>query len=687
MIGISMIGLAGFRTLTKDVARKLVLCSFFCGLPAAQLAQAQAPTVSTVTPNIGATTGGVKVTIAGSNFQGGATVMFGTVSATSVTFVSATQLTAVTPKHAAGTVAVSVTDSGGTGALPSAYTFTTGPVVWGVSPMSGPIAGGNVVALTGVNLKPVTQVLFGSSLATIQSTAAGKVVVAAPSGVGRVNVTVQSSYGKYTVVNGYAYNMFITTTGLDDSYENLPYSNTLQASGGLAPLTWSIVSGNLPGGLTLSPSTGTISGTPNTTINTYTVKFQVLDSSNPPESATTTLTFNNLYGFRAIPIPANFFGMSIFNQTGPYPTVPIGALGKGDGTDWPFIEQTQGVFNWKNLDEYVSLAQAKGISFYWVNTGVPPWAAADPSTCFPSGTVQTCSSMVSNISYLDDFMNALLARYNGITMPKIQMYELWNEPDISAQFTGTMADMIELTTHIYNDVRAGDPAALIASPSALHADWLLSYFQQGGPKGVDQIDIHGYPNVGQNDVPEAVVAFKSVNPKINMAKVGLQNLPIIDSEGSWGGQNAITDPDYRASFVARYLFENWSVGLPILYWYEWDGPVWGTLWTANNGITPAGTAYGIVEGWMTGATMTAPCSMNGGSYYKAIYTCKLTRPGGYQALAVWNTMQTCSSGVCTTSPYRPSSTYVQYRDISGNLVKISPGQTVQIGLKPILLEN
>jgi hypothetical protein len=90
---------------------------------------------------------------------------------------------------------------------------------------------------------------------------------------------------------------------------------------------------------------------------------------------------------------------------------------------------------------------------------------------------------------------------------------------------------------------------------------------------------------------------------------------------------------------------------------------------------------------MTGATMTAPCSMNGGTYYKATYTCQLTRPGGYQALAVWNTTQTCGGGVCSTIPYTPPSTYVQYRDIAGNLVTITPGQTVQIGLKPILLEN
>jgi hypothetical protein len=668
-------------------ATRLLLSSFCCALALAQLAQAAAPTVSSVTPNIGPTAGGRTVTIVGTNFASGATVSFGTTPATSVTFVSGTKLTAVTPKHSAGLVSVSVTDSNGTGDLANAYTFTNGPAVFTISPGGGPITGGTTVTLTGANLKPVTQVLFGSTAATIQSTSSSEVVVTSPSGVGRVNVAVQSANGKYTFANGYAYDISVTTQGLDDSNENLPYSNTLTASGGLPPLTWSILSGKLPTGLKLSASTGTISGTPGSTINTYTIKVQVKDSSAVPETATRTLTFNNLYGFQAIPIPASYFGMSIFNQTGPYPTVPIGALGKGDGTAWPFIEQSKGVYNWTNLDEYVNLAHSNGISFYWVNTGVPKWAVADTSTCFLAGAVPTCTGMVSNIQDLDDFINALLAHYNGTTMPKIDIFELWNEPDSTNQFTGTLADMIELTTHIYNDVRTADPSAIIAAPSFLYANALEQYFQQGGPTSVDQIDIHGYPDVGNNDVPEAVVDFKSVNPKINLAQIGLQNLPIYDSEGSWGGQNAITDPDYRASFVARYLFENWSVGMHILYWYEWDGPVWGTLWTSTNGITPAGTAYGIVEGWMLGATMPTPCSRNGGTYYKAIYTCQLTRSGGYEALAVWDTTQTCKSGVCTTSTYTPPPGYVQYRDIAGNLFALSPGEKVQIGLKPILLEN
>ena len=53
------------------------------------------------------------------------------------------------------------------------------------------------------------------------------------------------------------------------------YSTTLVSSGGTPPLSWSVVSGALPVGLTLNPSTGQISGTPTTAgPSTFTIRVQ-----------------------------------------------------------------------------------------------------------------------------------------------------------------------------------------------------------------------------------------------------------------------------------------------------------------------------------------------------------------------------------------------------------------------------
>ena len=56
----------------------------------------------------------------------------------------------------------------------------------------------------------------------------------------------------------------ITTTTLSDGTVGIAYDETLQASGGTPPYTWSLDSGSLPAGLTLDPATGEVTGTPTT---------------------------------------------------------------------------------------------------------------------------------------------------------------------------------------------------------------------------------------------------------------------------------------------------------------------------------------------------------------------------------------------------------------------------------------
>jgi hypothetical protein len=67
-----------------------------------------APTVTSIDPTSGPFSGGTPVTVTGTGFVDGATVLFGGLGATSVTFNSSTSLTAVTPAQGSGTVSVTV---------------------------------------------------------------------------------------------------------------------------------------------------------------------------------------------------------------------------------------------------------------------------------------------------------------------------------------------------------------------------------------------------------------------------------------------------------------------------------------------------------------------------------------------------------------------------------------------------
>ena len=83
------------------------------------------PTVSSLSAISGPVAGGTTVTITGTNFNSGATVSFGGVTAINVVVVSPTQITATTPAGNAGAATVTVTNPGAqSGSLLNGFTYT-----------------------------------------------------------------------------------------------------------------------------------------------------------------------------------------------------------------------------------------------------------------------------------------------------------------------------------------------------------------------------------------------------------------------------------------------------------------------------------------------------------------------------------------------------------------------------------
>jgi Putative Ig domain len=81
-----------------------------------------------------------------------------------------------------------------------------------------------------------------------------------------------------TIGIGAGQTLTITTTSLPNATLNQPYSQTVMASGGVAPYTWSVLSGSLPAGLQVNTATGVISGTP-TSVGTAGFDLKVTDAA------------------------------------------------------------------------------------------------------------------------------------------------------------------------------------------------------------------------------------------------------------------------------------------------------------------------------------------------------------------------------------------------------------------------
>lgn len=156
--------------------------------------------VSSIAPESGPLGGGTTVTIAGRGFVAGAQVYFGNQQAASVAFVSSTTLRAISPAGEGG-VDVRVTQAGSTSSAQPVDVFTYGPpVVMGLSPSTGPSAGGIRVTIDGVGFAIGAQVFFGSIACTqLRVTSSRSIEVVVPPGTpGTVDVTVATPAGRST---------------------------------------------------------------------------------------------------------------------------------------------------------------------------------------------------------------------------------------------------------------------------------------------------------------------------------------------------------------------------------------------------------------------------------------------------------------------------------------------------------
>src|SRR5271166_6075612 len=108
-------------------------------------------------------------------------------------------------------------------------------------------------------------------------------------------VLLMSACGGKTPPNGPSALNILTSSPLPTGAEGDAYKQGLVASGGVQPYTWTVDSGALPPGLTLSTD-GVLSGTPPTgSAGTYSFTVRVTDSQSPVKAyqiANLSLTIN-----------------------------------------------------------------------------------------------------------------------------------------------------------------------------------------------------------------------------------------------------------------------------------------------------------------------------------------------------------------------------------------------------------
>jgi negative regulator of sigma E activity len=175
---------------------------------------------------------------------------------------------------------------------PSTLTLScpTGTAQVGVAYSSALVASGGVAPYT-------FSIISGSLPPGLTLNTSTGAITGTPTTAGTYNFTAQVVDSKgntaTTVAASWSRLALTLSCPTGSAQVGVAYSSAINASGGVAPYTFSIISGSLPPGLTLNTSTGAVTGTP-TTAGTYNFTAQVVDSKGNTATASCSIVVSSL---------------------------------------------------------------------------------------------------------------------------------------------------------------------------------------------------------------------------------------------------------------------------------------------------------------------------------------------------------------------------------------------------------
>jgi len=241
-----------------------------------------------------------------------------TVTATSVSDSSKTASIVITVNASPSIAATPVPPAATIG---SAYSFTV-PVSGGTSPFTWSVSAGALP--TGLTLDSTGKISGTTNASAAQSPYAFTVKV--------TDKDSMSATQAYSLTVNNPPPPSITTTTLPDGGIATQYSQTIQATGGLAPFTWSVLSGTPPTGLSLNTSSTTnsttLSGLPTTLQSSVTFTIQVKDSLG--QTGTQAYTMNVV----AVPIVVTILNKISSIQINQSADFAVTVQGDTQGVNW-----------------------------------------------------------------------------------------------------------------------------------------------------------------------------------------------------------------------------------------------------------------------------------------------------------------------------------------------------------------
>jgi hypothetical protein len=324
-----------------------------------------------------------------------------------------------------------------------------------------------------------------------------------------------------------------------------------------------------------------------------------------------------------------YFGMHVgfVDPRTPWPAVPFGTWRLWDANvTWKDLEPKKDLWDFSRLDALVALGQQHKVDVILPLALTPRWASKRPNE--PSAYTPGAAAPPIDINDWIDYVRTVAARYKG----RIAYYEMWNEMNTTATWTGTAGEIVSLQQAAYTTLESIDPNAKFISASLTTSNGILLLSQLlklGYANSADIIGYHFY--VCPNQPEDIATLFSEVSSELR--KYGVAK-PIWNTETGWLPPSKFTSEDQAAAMAVRALLVGRSSGIERFLWYEWDNQCCVTLFmTEVDNATPtrAALAYANLQKWLVGNVLGA-CEADGGG----TWSCNLQFFDGRHGLILWN---------------------------------------------------
>ncbi|RZQ62337.1 helix-turn-helix domain-containing protein [Amycolatopsis suaedae] len=373
-----------------------------------------------------------------------------------------------------------------------------------------------------------------------------------------------------------------------------------------------------------------------------------------------------------------FVGVTTNSNTGRMPSFRLGSVRLWNTrTRWQNLEPARGQYTWDTLERLVEGARGAGLPMVFTFGGTPLWASPDgPKSVF---TDDSRASPPGDLADWERFVRAVAEKYRG----RIGAYELWdmaNHPDF---FTGSMAQLVDMTARASRVIRAADPAAKVVCP-AMGELWdpaalgRLREFSDLG--GYDHCDAASVKLSARNDIdpPETMLPLaQEIDRTLQRSGTGIR-LWSTGSAYDVNGQPRL-DPDRAAQHAVRFYLAGLYAGYRRMYFYNWGSskiPI--VLQVPGGPPTKAAQHVDRLHQWLSGSRISSCGQGRTAGLPDHLWQCRFDTPGG--AFLIWWTIDRT-----LRIPAPSGATAVEQLD--GTSLPVTPGADVTVTGSPVLLRT